>query len=138
MKKFIIGLALLLLTSGFTWKQPLNDATEQVVHAIIGEAAGETLAGQVAVACGILYRPEGLYGVNGSEMTRTPSWVERQTAIDALYWALEPGVCAGFGYPDMWCSDLDVCREAWQGVPMIYITKEGNHNFYRRITTKGE
>ncbi len=137
-KEFLIILLILLFVFlGLVWRahgQESLPASEQIIHAIIGEAAGESFGGQIAVACGIKNRPEGLQGVIGAKMTRIPTSIEWGMAREALDSSNNLGACDFLGGADMWCSNLEVCNKAWMGVPMIFIGKIGDHYFYRRLT----
>lgn len=131
MKKIIMFAVCVCVLCGC---EPVFAGDTMMVHAIIGEAAGESIFGQTAIACGIRNRPEGLQGVYGKDMTRKPSEKELQRALTALDWA-SPSVCTLLiRGSDMWCSDVSICAEAWLGVPMVFVVKIGAHSFYRRLT----
>jgi len=109
---------------------------DKVVFAVIGESADQPILGQLAVACGIKNRPEGLQGVNGADLKRIPTEKEYANAGFAVYLS----EFQGFDYcwyliqgADMWCSDLDVCNKAWTGVPMVFVKKIYDHYFFRRL-----
>lgn len=143
--QFLKGVALVLAIFLVSGCEPvfadttrfMNNSDILNVYAIIGEAANQPFRGQIAVACGIKNRPEGLQGVEGAYISRSISRLEWQSAVDAYSLSLVPEVCFEITQgADMWCSDLDVCAKSWLGVPMIYITTIGDHHFFRRLTGK--
>lgn len=110
---------------------------DERITAIIGEAADQPFGGQIAIACGINNRPEGLQAVYGRYMTRNPSANELKSAQKALKWSEMPEMCRRLIQgADMWHSG-DVAPASWLGVPMVFIVKISDHYFYRRLT-KGE
>ena len=106
---------------------------ENIILAIIGEAADQMVYGQIAVACGIKNRPEGLQGVYGKDMTRMPSEKEFMDASLALQLATPKRCYNLIGDADMWHSNYPAPK-SWRGIPMIFITQIGDHYFYRRLT----
>ncbi len=104
--------------------------------AVLGEAEGESYRGKVAVACGILNRPEGLRWVYGANTDRweTASWSDRMDS--ALAWVLASE------YPEI-CWELIKGADMWENVeafgqpkdwgPVVFIIKIGDHSWYRRI-----
>jgi len=114
----------------------LYETDKRRIEAIIGEAANQSFEGQLAVACAIKNRKEGYLGVNGYPLKRIPTAEELYTAERAYYQAYEDTCYNLIKGADMWCSDVDVCQTSWQGVPMVFITKIGDHSFYRRLFSK--
>lgn len=113
-----------------------GSADAGMIRAIIGESSNQSIIGQTAVACAIKNRQEGLQGVYGARMTRKPTGSEIRMAEKALTEAT-PDVCRELvSGADMFCSDLDVCREPWQAVAIIFIVKIEDHWFYRRLTER--
>lgn len=140
-KEYTIAATILTIIIGFgllavSIAEPTPEV-EEYVRAILGEAEDQGEIGMLAVACGIRNRPEGLVGVMGfkSDRYRKTTQHYRDMARVAWYRAQYPPECAFIQGADSWCSDLEVCREAWAEVPMVYITKIKDHHFFRRITT---
>jgi len=103
-----------------------------MLRAIIGEASDQSIDGQTAVACAVLNRPDGLMGVYGFHMKRTPALSEVMTAIDALDRA-SPSYCwALIRGADMWHSEYPPPK-SWVGLSMVFIRQIGDHYFYRRL-----
>lgn len=109
------------------------NSQEDIILAIIGEAADQMVYGQIAVACGIKNRPEGLQGVYGKDIKRMPSEKEFMDASLALQLATPKRCYNLIGDSDMWHSNYPAPK-SWRGVPMIFITQIGDHYFYRRLT----
>jgi len=132
---FIFTLLILNLDAGF---RPANAQIIQpasgIIKAIIGEASNQPFEGQIAVACAIINRPEGLEGVYGAYMKRIPSLQETALAKRA-YMHATPKVCYTLiRGADMWENVQKYGHPPWDNV--IFITKIGDHSFYRRITGK--
>ena len=110
-----------------------DPGVHEILIAVIGEAADQSLEGQIAIVCGIRNRPEGALGIYGADMTRKPSGKEVERAVAAFKMA-SPGVCTSLIHgADMWHSNYPP-PESWLGVPMIFIIKIEDHYFYRRLT----
>jgi len=75
---YIFILLILNLTAG------AGHADIKTIAAIIGEAADQPINGQIAVACAIRNRPEGLQGVYGVKLQRNPTISEVEYALWAL------------------------------------------------------
>ena len=139
--KNLVTIVILFSGIGLFMQQSHQYKEEQkrIVHAIIGESAGEPFEGQIAIACGIKNRPERLSGVDGLKMTRTPSNSEIKTAQRALKASKDHILCHSLIQgADMWCSNLEICRKSWKNVPMIFINRIGDHWFFRRLTKRSE
>ncbi len=107
---------------------------DDMIRAIIGEAADQGLNGQIAIVCGIRNRFKWESGVYGAKMSRKPALSERLKAERALDMA-NPGVCWDLIQgADMW-ENVDAFGqpESWVGVPMVFVVKIGSHSFYRRL-----
>ncbi len=118
----LLGLALPVqaVTPAFT---PAN-----VVKAIVGEAAGDGYAVQVAVACAIRNRGslKGVYGVNAKHNATEPAWVWRQ-ADRAWTESGQHDVTRGathFGNAD------DVHKGTFRGLKLTVVVGEGTHKTY--------
>ena len=111
----------------------------KMVKAVMAESAGESLEGQIAVACAIYNRPDGLTGVV-TTLNRVPRHYESHKAERAMIFATPEKCWELIRGADMWCSNIEQCRKSWNEyeVKLHYITTIGNHHFFRRITTKGE
>ena len=112
---------------------------EKYHRAILGEAEGEGMRGMIAVACGILNRPEGLQGVFG---VRTKRWtatlphIRRQARLAWQYAQYNREGCYDrIQGADMW-ENTEAFGQPKDWPPVVFITKIGNHNFYRRVTSK--
>lgn len=140
----ILGVILCLLASATRPKSAeaggfLVLPQEKYFRAIVGEAEGEGLDGMIAVACGIMNRPEGLQGVFG---VRTRRWtstlphIRRQARLAWEYAQDSREECYGrIQGADMW-ENTEAFGQPKSWPVVVFITKVGNHNFYRRVTSK--
>lgn len=123
----IFSIIIFFCTKSYSYQDIMKPV--DIIHATIGEAANQSLEGQIAVVCAIKNRGS-LRGVYGSLMTRMPSNKEIAKAQQA-YILATPQICEElihgadhwenveeFGYPD-WADS------------MTRITKIGDHTFYK-------
>ena len=131
MKRTIL-IGLLTLASPFAGRSgpggPHAVSDAQAVRAIVGEAAGETFEGKLAIACAIRNRGNlhGVYGLNATHV-----WRETAATWTAAWraWRLsaQHDITHGASY---WGNCADVATGNYRRLTQTAII--GNHHFFRK------